>query len=605
MKQILILVALLLMLSPALAENLLKNGSFEERDPAKRALPKYWTEASPSAAPLEFTGYHYQGATSGMIVGDGKEHIWRQNVLAPPVRAFTLSAFVKADDVKFTAKDDYAYLYGHIIYKGLPYESATHFFAKIQPGTYDWKRVSIVGGANNDAPIEMVLISVTGKFSGGKMYVDQVALSGNEQLTPEALLRGKVEDLNKQLARIEGADASVAEAQKRLAEAKKLLDEKSAGSIDPATQQWIGACEALSHEVWVKMFPKAMTDKPVEARMIYHAGLGQTKEDCDRSFDILQRAGGNGTYHSLGAWTSAIYHSELLPVEPGWEKFDALKYSIEEARRRGIKSFGYLAALYGTSSPPAGPDSLYTKHPEWFATGPDANMPKFPDPANPEVADFIVKVYTELATKYDLDGIGLDYIRYPTETSLNYDENNRQQILKRYGFDIKDAGDMSRDPEKWAKIKEYRAEKVGEIVKRVHDAVKAAKPNMAIIACLISDPDMAYDYGQNWAKSSVLLDYASPMNYDDVSADLKLLARQRQICSDNRAVFIPAIGGMPEVHQAWTISTWAERVANQRAIGGDGIIIYRMNGFDPAVGAFFGKGPFYGKSKFPEPISKK
>ena len=61
---------------------------------------------------------------------------------------------------------------------------------------------------------------------------------------------------------------------------------------------------------------------------------------------------------------------------------------------------------------------------------------------------------------------------------------------------------------------------------------------------------------------------------------------------------------MPEVHQAWTISEWAKRVAQQRKTGCDGIIIYRMGGFDPAVGAFFGKGPFYGRAKFPEPPVK-
>jgi hypothetical protein len=61
---------------------------------------------------------------------------------------------------------------------------------------------------------------------------------------------------------------------------------------------------------------------------------------------------------------------------------------------------------------------------------------------------------------------------------------------------------------------------------------------------------------------------------------------------------------MPELHQAWPISKWAERVALQRKIGCDGIIIYRMGGFDPAVAAFFGKGPFHGTVKFPEPPKK-
>jgi uncharacterized lipoprotein YddW (UPF0748 family) len=230
-------------------------------------------------------------------------------------------------------------------------------------------------------------------------------------------------------------------------------------------------------------------------------------------------------------------------------------------------------------------------------------MPRFPDPANPQVVDFIVKVYVELATNYDLDGIGLDYIRYPSATALNYDENNRQQIKSRYGIDILEGGlDVSNDPKKWAKIREYRSEKVADVVKRVRDAVKQVKPNMSLMACLFAEPDNAAEFGQDWQAFAKWLEYATPMNYDERSADAALLTKQHDIFASHKSIFIPAIGGMPEVHQAWTISKWAERVALQRKIGCDGIIIYRMDGFDPAVAAFFGNGPFHGTAKFPEPV---
>src|SRR5205823_1409650 len=159
---------------------------------------------------------------------------------------------------------------------------------------------------------------------------------------------------------------------------------------------------------------------------------------------------------------------------------------------------------------------------------------------------FIATVYAELAQKYDLDGIGLDYIRYPTESALNYDENNRHQIKELFGMDIKDAGDLWKDPARWQKIVEYRAAMTRNVIQHIHDAVKSARPMIPIIACLISDPDEARRYGQDWSKSSVLIDFGSPMNYDDVSGERKLLARQRDIFTENRVIYIPAIGGMPQ-----------------------------------------------------------
>jgi uncharacterized lipoprotein YddW (UPF0748 family) len=164
--------------------------------------------------------------------------------------------------------------------------------------------------------------------------------------------------------------------------------------------------------------------------------------------------------------------------------------------------------------------------------------------------------------------------------------------------------DLWKDPNKWAKIKQYRAETVGQVVKKVRDAVKKVEPQTSIMACLITEPDLAYDYGQNWAVSSQWIDYASPMNYDDRSLNEEILKQQLAICRKNNAVYIPAIGGMPDLHEARTISEWAKHVALQRKIGGDGIIIYRMGGLDQGVAAFFGNGPFYAKSEFPAPPKK-
>ena len=88
---------------------------------------------------------------------------------------------------------------------------------------------------------------------------------------------------------------------------------------------------------------------------------------------------------------------------------------------------------------------------------------------------------------------------------------------------------MWKDPEKWEKLREYRAANTRNVIEHVRAAVKAVKPNMPLIGCLLSDPDEAKEYGQWWAKSSTLLDYASPMNYDDMSKDETLMTQQRDI----------------------------------------------------------------------------
>ncbi len=596
------LAGILLVLSPgaARAENLLRNSGFEERDKAAPELPAYWTERHHQSSPLSFAAEHYEGKAAGLIVGDGRMYLWRQNVMSPAVKAFTLSGFVKADDVAMD-RDGYAHLYGHILYKGQPYESATHFFAKIPPGTYDWKRIAVTGAAVKEYAIEMVQVSVTGRLKSGRLYVDKVELTENRDLSPEGTLALKIDDLLRQFDRVGAVDASIGQA-RQLLEAARASLRASPPDLTAAECKWIDAARAVSPRTWAAMFPEAMSDKDVEAQMLCH-GVAQTRADCDQRLNLIESMGCNGVLESLGSWMSVIYHSNVVPVEPGWDKFDALSYFIDAAHARGIRVFGYLAALYGTGEPVARPGNIAHDHPDWLAKGPDPNMPRFPDPANPQVADYVVRMYVELATRYRLDGIGLDYIRYPTENSLNYDENNRKQIRQRFGFDIREGGDLWKDPDKWALIRQYRTEKVAEVVRRVHDAVKKARPELTIIACLVSDPDEARDgYAQDWANSARWLTYAMPMNYDDTSLQQPLLVRQRDICRRHGTRYLPAIGGMPELHKSRTISEWAAHVAMQRKVGCDGMIVYRMGGLDPAVAAFFGNGPFRTKSRFPEPL---
>ncbi|MEZ6193656.1 MAG: family 10 glycosylhydrolase [Phycisphaerales bacterium] len=587
-------------LPAAVGDNLVVNGGLERALPENPTLPQAWDQTHHQYEPLIFSPIHYEGKLSGMMVGDGVARMWRQDIHTPPERSWRLSAMVKSESVVL-GKDDYIRLYAHVIYKDQPYETATHFSVDVRPGSDDWNRIAVNGAALRDDPIEKIHVSILGKFSGGRVYFDDVSLTSDMTLSDESLLANKIKDLRENLKRVGEVDGSVARCVEWLDKADAALAQDTP-DVGSATSHWHSAAKMLSHEAWAAMYPEAMADKPVEAQMLYH-GMGIDKAGSDAYLDKIELAGCNAVYLSFGSWMSVNYHSDLLPIEPGWEKFDALTYFVDAAHKRGIKVFGYYAPFYGTSSPRVLPGSIYEKHPEWFAKGPDPNMPTFPDPANPEVVAFILKVYEELASRYEMDGIGLDYIRYPSPSALNYDENNRQKILAECGIDIMAHENLYGDPQAWAKIRAYRHKQVGNIIEQVRATVKRANPDATIMACLISELDMARDdYGQNWAVSSRWIDYASPMNYDDRSLDTDMLADQLAVCRQNNTVYIPAIGGMPELHRKWTISEWADRVAIQRRAGADGIIIYRIGEFDTAVAAFFGKGPFYSAAAFPEPL---
>lgn len=588
---------LTLLSTSTFAANLLTNSGFEEGTMPGTRLPTGWLDTSGGYDALRFSDRAYEKARCAATVSDGKPRMWRQTLYHPTDRGWRLSGYVKAEGVAFGPKD-YANLYCHVIYAGRPYAEATHICLPLEPGTYDWKRVEISGVAVHAYDIEKLHISIHAKIGTGRFLVDQVELVPHRDLEPAPLLRSRIADLRNHLSLIKHPDETVSTALAHLDRAETATEGLSP-NMTTATHHWVDAAQAISHASWAIMFPKAMTDVTTEARMLYH-GMDSTREGIDRRLDLIEKTGCNAMCLSFGSWNWVIYHSDVLPVHEDWRHFDALTYFIEQAHARGLKVFGHIAAFYGTHDMNEGPGTIASKHPEWIARGPDATMPRFPDPANPDVVQHIVNAYVELATRYHLDGIGLDDIRYPTSTALNHDDRNWREIKRRYRIDIRQHDNIVADTKAWKKIQRYRANAVTNVVTRVRQAVKRARANVTVMACLLSDPQNARDnYGQHWEQSAKWLDYVSPMNYDEVGTDLALLARQRKICVRHRASFIPVIGGMPDLHRAWPISKWADLVATQRRAGADGIILYRIGEFDPAVASFFGNGAFYGKVEFP------
>src|SRR5678815_2789298 len=151
----------------------------------------------------------------------------------------------------------------------------------------------------------------------------------------------------------------------------------------------------------------------------------------------------------------AYYQSALAPPSPALKApltdFDPLSYLITVAHRSGIEVHAWLNIYYVWSdtkhAPPAG--HVAVTHPEWLLS--DAKGTRmdhvpaskwkaqgiegsFISPGVPEYRRHMVDVVHELVRNYQVDGIHLDYIRFPNKT-YSYDPVSRSRFLLRYGVD--------------------------------------------------------------------------------------------------------------------------------------------------------------------------
>jgi len=118
------------------------------------------------------------------------------------------------------------------------------------------------------------------------------------------------------------------------------------------------------------------------------------------------RVRGNVIYpSSIEEWASCI--SGIASRSPG---YDPLLFAIDECHKRGMELQAWVVAIPVGKWNSAGCKALRKKRPAMMMKIGDEG---FINPAHPMSATYIASICREITEQYDVDGIHLDYIRYP------------------------------------------------------------------------------------------------------------------------------------------------------------------------------------------------
>jgi uncharacterized lipoprotein YddW (UPF0748 family) len=178
------------------------------------------------------------------------------------------------------------------------------------------------------------------------------------------------------------------------------------------------------------------------------------------------------------------------------------------------------------------------------------------DPAAPGVAPRLAETFAELVARYrELDGLHLDYIRYPgvlpfspgsrfgVGLDLGHGESTRARFRAETGLEAPRPPDSLGHANRWD---EWRRDKVTQLVRSIADASHAVKPDLEISAAVWAFAERAYlSIGQDWRRwlEEDLLDFAVPMAY---TLDPRLFRYHAE-----------AFAGTPEGRRIWLgIGVW-------------------------------------------------
>jgi uncharacterized lipoprotein YddW (UPF0748 family) len=307
----------------------------------------------------------------------------------------------------------------------------------------------------------------------------------------------------------------------------------------------------------------------------------KTAADVERAIRWSAGLGLNRVFFQVRGRADAFYRSSLEPwgeeiggKDPG---FDPLETAIAAARAVGIELHAWVNVMPGWkgAANPRDPTHVLYQHPEWFLVDRSGRrLLKNPadytilNPCYPEVRAHITRVIEDIAARYAIDGIQLDYIRFvglkpDGENDAPYDPRSLALFRKHSGTTPFD------DPEAWGR---WRGLAVDTLVFRIAEAVRRVRPGARLSVAAIQDYDRArkglFQDVVKW-QARGWIGEIYPMTYAEEESVFSYHAA-RAIARSPAGTVFPGIG----VHLHHAASETAAQIAVTRSLGARGYALF-------------------------------
>jgi len=229
-------------------------------------------------------------------------------------------------------------------------------------------------------------------------------------------------------------------------------------------------------------------------------------------------------------------------LDPG---FDPLALAIDEAHRQGVRVHAWINVmpLWRGKTPPIDQSHSFYTHPEWRLSDETGKPQPLGDgyvvvnPVLDAVQDHIIAVVGDIAERYNIDGIHLDYIRFLTDElgkeKLYPGDAQSLSLYARMVGDRATIGQLNR-----SKYRSWICDRITTLVKRIGRESLDGHPEIRYSAAVWRRPDLAKDqYLQDatrWVNDGIV-DEIMPMIYtekdtqfeDDLEAWYSVVDRKR------------------------------------------------------------------------------
>lgn len=335
-----------------------------------------------------------------------------------------------------------------------------------------------------------------------------------------------------------------------LVEAKQLMQDWPGlirnRAYGEARDRWL----AVRQELWDN-FPtdRAFAQPEIRAMWLDRGSIVRagSAENLAIVFDHMAEAGINTVFFETVNASYPIYPSRVAPLQnPLTRRWDPLAAAVELAHERHMELHAWMWVFAAGNQrhndilnlPTGYLGPVLNAHKDWGAFDNEGSpIPKgqakpFFDPANPEARAYLLQLVDEIISNYAVDGLQLDYIRYPfqdpgAERTYGYGKAARQQFQALTGVDPVDLtprvdpwldpAERSQQLQLWQQWTDFRIAQVTGFVEETSALVRRKRPDVLLSTAVFPMPEherlqkIQQDWG-TWAQQG-LVDWVILMSY--------------------------------------------------------------------------------------------
>lgn len=296
----------------------------------------------------------------------------------------------------------------------------------------------------------------------------------------------------------------------------------------------------------------------------------------------LAAHGFNSIFVRVGRGGNVIYNSDLLPKDPWAQEagVDELQRALTAAHRHGLDLHAWKVNFHLGSARRYFPEH-YRKF--WAETDrlvrdSRGRQAYWANPGDPRNAELEFRAMLEIVEKYEVDGLHLDYIRYPDDPSYDFDYGpvSRRVFEQTYGITVPNwPADVIYGPLK-LRYENWERENINRLVRRVYTEVKRRKPQVQVSAAVWRHHRRYWGYiKQDWPKwvREGWLDFVVPMDYTANNDSLRQSVEEQRGAIGGRVPLVVGLG-------SWLLNSpeqLREQVEIVRQVGADGFVLFSYN----------------------------